>query len=69
MPAVAGNTPPEDGKRNRKKSAKLLSIEKRKKAEALLAEPAAKQVRVRVEKPQALAPHALAAGVELTLAR
>ena len=38
MPAVAGNTPPEDGKRNRKKSAKLLSIEKRKKAEALLAE-------------------------------
>ena len=38
-------------------------------AEALLAEPAAKQVRVRVEKPQALAPHALAAGVELTLAR
>ena len=38
-------------------------------AEALLAEPAAKQVRVRVEKPQALAPHAQAAGVEITLTR
>jgi hypothetical protein len=26
-------------------------------------------VRVRIEKPEALAPHALAAGVEITLAR
>jgi dihydroneopterin aldolase len=38
-------------------------------AEAMLAEPAAMRVRVRVEKPQALAPHALAAGVEITLVR
>ncbi len=38
-------------------------------AEAMLAEPLAIRVRVRVEKPQALAPHALAAGVEITLAR
>jgi len=38
-------------------------------AEAMLAQPAAMRVRVRVEKPQALAPHALAAGVEITLAR
>jgi len=37
-------------------------------AEALLAEPAAARVRVRIEKPQALAPHAQAAGVEITLA-
>jgi len=38
-------------------------------AESLLAEPAAARVRVRIEKPQALAPHAQAAGVEITLAR
>ena len=38
-------------------------------AESLLAEPAAARVRVRIEKPQALAPHAEAAGVEITLAR
>ena len=38
-------------------------------AEALLAEPAAARVRVRIEKPQALAPRADAAGVEVTLAR
>ena len=38
-------------------------------AESLLAEPAAARVRIRIEKPEALAPHALAAGVEITLAR
>ena len=38
-------------------------------AEALLAEPAARRVRVRIEKPEALAPHAQAAGVEISLAR
>jgi len=38
-------------------------------AEALLEEPAAARVRIRIEKPEALAPHALAAGVEITLAR
>ena len=38
-------------------------------AEALLAEPAALRVRVRIEKPEALAPHAQAAGVEISLAR
>ena len=38
-------------------------------AESLLAEPAAARVRIRIEKPQALAPHAEAAGVEITLAR
>jgi dihydroneopterin aldolase len=38
-------------------------------AESLLAEPAAARVRVRIEKPQALAPYAEAAGVEISLAR
>jgi len=38
-------------------------------AEALLAEPPVTRVRVRIEKPQALAPHAEAAGVEITLAQ
>ena len=38
-------------------------------AEALLAEPAALRVRVRIEKPEALAPQAQAAGVEIVLAR
>lgn len=36
-------------------------------ARAVLAEPRARRVRVRVEKPEALAPHAKAAGVELVL--
>jgi len=38
-------------------------------ARACLAEPRARQVRVRVEKPEALAPHAQAAGVEITLSK
>jgi dihydroneopterin aldolase len=38
-------------------------------AESLLAEPAAARVRVRIEKPEALAPYAEAAGVEISLAR
>jgi dihydroneopterin aldolase len=36
-------------------------------ARACLEDPRARRVRVRVEKPQALAPHAEAAGVELVL--
>jgi dihydroneopterin aldolase len=38
-------------------------------AQACLAEPNALRVRVRVEKPLALAPRALAGGVEITLSR
>ena len=38
-------------------------------ARALLADPRLTRVRVRVEKPEALAPHAEAAGVELVLER
>jgi len=38
-------------------------------ARSCLEDPRAVRVRVRVEKPDALAPHALAAGVELTLER
>ena len=38
-------------------------------ARACLAEPRARSVRVRVEKPLALAPHAEAAGVEITLSK
>lgn len=38
-------------------------------ARALLEDPSVGQVRVRIEKPNALAPDAKAAGVELTLAR
>jgi dihydroneopterin aldolase len=38
-------------------------------ARACLADPRVSRVRVRVEKPLALAPDALAAGVEITLAR
>jgi dihydroneopterin aldolase len=38
-------------------------------AQACLEEPLARRVTVRVEKPQALAPTAAAAGVEVTLAR
>ena len=38
-------------------------------ATALLADPRVEQARVRVEKPNALAPDAQAAGVEITLAR
>lgn len=38
-------------------------------AQACLADPLARKVRVRIEKPEALAPHAEAAGVELVLER
>lgn len=38
-------------------------------ARACLADPRVTRVRVRVEKPLALAPHAVAAGVEITLVR
>lgn len=38
-------------------------------AHACLADPLARKVRVRIEKPEALAPHAEAAGVELVLER
>jgi 7,8-dihydroneopterin aldolase/epimerase/oxygenase len=38
-------------------------------ARSLLADPRVTRVRVRVEKPEALAPHALAAGVEVVLER
>ncbi len=38
-------------------------------ARACLADPRVTRARVRVEKPQALAPHAAAAGVEITLVR
>ena len=38
-------------------------------AEALLAETHVVRARVRIEKPEALAPHAEAAGAEITLAR
>jgi dihydroneopterin aldolase len=38
-------------------------------AQACLTDPRALSVRVRVEKPEALAPHAEAAGVELVLSR
>jgi dihydroneopterin aldolase len=38
-------------------------------ARACLAEPRVVRARVRVEKPMALAPHAAAAGVEITLER
>jgi dihydroneopterin aldolase len=48
---------------------RLIETFARRLADSLLAEPAAAQVRVRIEKPQALEPHALAAGVEITLAR
>ena len=48
---------------------KLIETFAQRLAEVLLAEPPVVAVRVRVEKPQALAPHAKAAGVEITLAR
>ena len=38
-------------------------------ARACLADPRVMRARVRVEKPQALAPHAAAAGVEITVVR
>jgi dihydroneopterin aldolase len=38
-------------------------------ARACLADPRVSRVRVRVEKPLALAPHAVGAGVEITLER
>lgn len=38
-------------------------------ARACLADPRVTRARVRVEKPQALAPHAAAAGVEITVVR
>lgn len=38
-------------------------------AQACLADPRVTRVRVRVEKPLALAPHAAAAGVEITVVR
>jgi dihydroneopterin aldolase len=38
-------------------------------AQACLADPRVGRVRVRVEKPLALAPHAVGAGVEITLVR
>jgi dihydroneopterin aldolase len=38
-------------------------------AQACLADPRVSRARVRVEKPLALAPHAVGAGVEITLAR
>ena len=38
-------------------------------AKACMEDPRARQVRVRVEKPEALAPHAQAAGVELVVER
>jgi dihydroneopterin aldolase len=48
---------------------KLIETFAQRLAEAMLTEPLVERVRVRIEKPQALAAHAQAAGVEITLAR
>jgi len=48
---------------------KLVETYAERLAQACLEEPRALRVRVRVEKPEALAPHAQAAGVEIVLER
>ena len=48
---------------------KLIETFAQRLAEAMLASPQVERARVRIEKPQALAAYAQAAGVEITLAR
>ena len=48
---------------------KLIETFAQRLAEAMLTDPHVSAVRVRIEKPQALAAHAEAAGVEITLTR
>jgi dihydroneopterin aldolase len=48
---------------------KLIETFAQRLAETMFDEPPVRRVRVRIEKPQALAAHAEAAGVEITLAR